>query len=436
MKKVILAGIALLMLSCNQAFQEDYNSHLEEEFIENGTIPVADALQVLESFLQDEKTKTSGESNRRIQSVETHYKTVDTQKGTYRIPQAYIVQYEDAQGFAVLGANRNVDNIIAVIDKGTIDAQTLKVSSREGESELTRFVEDLIKVGLSDKSGGDRGEGGDGGEGGEGGGIDWEEEDEFDELGDENGGPVSYYTTRLPMLNFSWGQKNPYNIYCLFPLGLGGPVNTGCSTTAMAMIMAEKRFPQTMIINGTLIDWSEMTSYYSFYNNNGSDIAREHTALVMGSIFNLVIPAPAVLDGTLILPLAIKNLMQDFGFENVVKMSGSSLNNNMLTAISDMLRDEKPVFISAIPSGYLSHAHSWVIDGAKYASSTYLLHFNWGWNGTCNGYFSRSCLNASQGYEYDYDYIYNPCHDYTYNWHFRVITYDIPANPYSLNVTY
>ena len=442
MKKVVLAGIALLMLSCNQAFQEDYTSHLEEEFIENGTIPVADALQVLESFLQDEKTKSSGESNRRIQSVETHYKTVDTQKGTYRIPQAYIVQYEDGQGFAVLGANRNVDNIIAVIDKGTIDAQTLKVSSREGESELTRFVEDLIKVGLSDKSGGDRGEGGDGGEGGEGGeggGIDWEEEDEFDELGDENGGPVSYYTTRLPMLNFSWAQGDLYNMYCYNPMGTGHRIPTGCSTTALAMIMAAIEFPQTMIINSTLMDWQAMKWWpnISYYYNLPT--IQDQFSHLMGAIFNLVEPAPLYIhigdySGTLVFPEAIKDLMTDFGFENVTKLSGGSLNNNMVAAISNMLRDDKPVFISAAHN--LSGAHSWVIDGAKYSYSTYLLHFNFGWHGDCNGYFSRDCLNPTQGYQYDNGSSVSQYYNHTYNWNFRVITYDIPSYPYTLEVAY
>ena len=44
------------------------------------------------------------------------------------------------------------------------------------------------------------------------------------------------------------------------------------------------------------------------------------------------------------------------------------------------------VFISAIPGATLAKAHSWVIDGGKYSSGAYLLHFNFGWSGDCNGY--------------------------------------------------
>lgn len=81
-------------------------------------------------------------------------------------------------------------------------------------------------------------------------------------------------------------------------------------------------------------------------------------------------------------------------------------------------------------------AHSWVIDGGKYSSGAYLLHFNFGWGGDCNGYFSPSCLNPSQGIEYDNGYIYDEDDDYTYSWHFRVITYDIPSSPSTLQVEF
>ena len=448
MRKVLLFCMAVLMSSCNRNLHETAFTDVEDVVVEAGAIPVSEALQTLDSFMQEGATKANGATERRIKSVETHYKTVESKAGTYRIPDAYIVQYEDAQGFAVLGATHDVDNIVAVIEKGTIDAKTLKVSSEGGDTELSLFVAEMIKNGLEGGrrgEDGDGGEGGEGGDGGEGGGESGDDDQEHDDsVGDPNhhepgsggAGSGSTYATRLPMLNFSWGQTAPYNEHCLYPLGLGNSVATGCSTTAMAMIMAGLGFPQTMIINGTLLDWSEMTSYYNLYGPNGSDAAKSQTALLMGSIFNFVSPAPVVLDGTLVLPLAIKNLMQDYGFVNVTKMSGSSLNNDMVAAISNMLRYNKPVFISAVPSLYLSHSHSWVIDGAKYSSSTYLLHCNFGWQGTCNGYFSRSCLNPSQGYEYDYNYTYNPDDDHTYNWHFRVITYDLPAYPYSLTVSY
>lgn len=30
-----------------------------------------------------------------------------------------------------------------------------------------------------------------------------------------------------------------------------------------------------------------------------------------------------------------------------------------------------------------------------------MLHFNWGWDGMCNGYFFLDCYNPNDGYQYD-----------------------------------
>lgn len=104
-----------------------------------------------------------------------------------------------------------------------------------------------------------------------------------------------------------------------------------------------------------------------------------------------------------------------------------------------MLQQNKPVFISAIPKKW-SKGHSWVIDGAKYSSENkdrYLLHFNFGWEGNSNGYFSTTCLNPSKAEEYDDTNLNNTSgKNYTYSWHFRLITYDIPSGTKALNANY
>ena len=66
----------------------------------------------------------------------------------------------------------------------------------------------------------------------------------------------------------------------------------------------------------------------------------------------------------------------------------------------------------------------------------YLLHCNFGWSRTSNGYFSTACLNPAKAESYDYKNINNVDNDYTYCWHFRLITYDIPANPCTMSINY
>jgi len=201
----------------------------------------------------------------------------------------------------------------------------------------------------------------------------------------------------------------------------------------MAMIVTYNEFPQTVLVNNNTLNWSLMKSEYLAGNLDST--GKNHVALLMGSIFNFVNKI-ATDDYTMITPQQIKNRMEDFGYTNVIKHSDSDFTIDMVRTVSQMLTHYKPVFISAIPGTTFSAAHSWVIDGAKYLSGSYLFHFNFGWQGYCNGYFSRSCLNPANGVEYDNGYTYSEGDDYDYSWHFRVITYDIPAGNYSLQINY
>lgn len=203
----------------------------------------------------------------------------------------------------------------------------------------------------------------------------------------------------------------------------------------MAMIAAFNEYPNTLIINNELIDWNGMKASTSanYLTSKGKD----DVAQLIGSIYNFVrkIARPTY---TLITPEQIKKRMQDIGYINVNKHSASNFTYSMKKATSDMLAKDKPVFISAIPKNW-TKGHSWVIDGAKYSSTesnTYLLHFNFGWKGQSNGYFSTTCLNPAKGKEYDAPRNDNTANDYAYSWHFRLITYDVPDGTCTGEITY
>ena len=98
-----------------------------------------------------------------------------------------------------------------------------------------------------------------------------------------------------------------------------------------------------------------------------STSGQDDVALLMGSIYNQVNKLTGE-DYTLITPEQIRKRMKDFGYTNVTKYADSKLNDEMKKAIAQMLNNNKPVFISAIPENpYFTSAHSWVIDGAKYS---------------------------------------------------------------------
>ncbi len=98
-------------------------------------------------------------------------------------------------------------------------------------------------------------------------------------------------------------------------------------------------------------------------------------------------------------PEIAKNFMRKNGYPNANRS-----NEYNSTLICNMLDANKPVFAAGI-SGNVD-GHAWVIDGYKkqsrsvrvintntgeevnsYINSRLLVHCNWGWNGSCNGYF-------------------------------------------------
>lgn len=441
---VILCCAALS--SCNDQNEDMQTDDQYSQTVELKQIPLEDALATLEDFLlsnEQDMCATRSGASRKIADITTYYGTGGcTRTASDGVPDAYLVNFENDGGYAVLGANNAVPRIIAVTEGGRILDDLTVVSGEE---------DDYYGVDFDDLEN-----------------FDWycEEDDDyytasasistdlinnalamrktFDGSEDNAGsghtvdGPsATPMPEKAPMLQTNWGQDYyGYNKYCYRDNGKK-QAKTGCSATAMAMITAYNEFPKSLNINGKLLNWKEMKKHTTI--DSLSTSGYDDVALLMGSIYNHVKKIPG--DGyTLITPEQIKKRMQDFGYKNVKKYSDSKLNSDMKLAIANMLTADKPVFISAIPEiGHITSAHSWVIDGAKYsfsATGECVLHFNFGWYGYNNGYFSTSCLNPIKAENYDDPYKVDYAKDYEYTWHFRVITYDVPKTCDPLSITF
>lgn len=460
MKKILIIA-SVLFFSCTQELYVLSESEMRMQK-EITVVKVEDALHTLEEFLnQNNLLLTKSGQSRKYVDVYTYYEgglrtKSDTGDTISELPTAYVVNFENEEGFAVLGANNIVPDIIAVTEAGSINPVTLEVvSSRDVIKKSSSFFEDMdeeeieafynqvvitadsllysvedddyyvgnldnieeftsrmihqtICTSFQDYYTGP----GSGSEGGQN--------------TTPSGPSQTNYTEKAPMLNYSWGQSYPFNIYCKRGAKKNKAAYTGCSTTAMAMIAAYNEFPDRLIINDIQIAWKEIKSQpladsLAFY-------CQTHIALLMGGIYNFVKKSPTK-DYTLITPRQIQKRMKEFGYTDVKRTCATSLTTSMLSQISQMLSEGKPVFISAIPKGILNwgSGHSWVIDGAKYSpGGTYLLHMNFGWRGNSNGYFSKSSLNPAKAYEFDDPNLVYEDRDYVYNWNFRILTYNVP----------
>ena len=460
-KLLLLMALAVSIYACTKQVNPSLNI-IETEDNASDLIPVEKALDILNEFLAKVDMPTKSGKTRTIMSVSTKYVNsarVKSGLDTTEMLAYYIVNFDDNQGFAILGAEESLPEIVTVTENGNFDPATMCVIGIESECEeedsqeeemippryseedgdyycsemqdVNAFVSELLCAALELQvddqvayvggctpwtGGGGAGSGGGSGS----------------SSGSGSGGSASLATVQ-PMLTYSWGQQSPYYKYCYrYPL-FSGPKQAlvGCSNVALAMIMAYNEYPTTMVLNGVLLDWSELKM------PDLSSFGKECAAQLCGGIFNTV-PHISGKNFTLVTPTAIRNRMQSFQYSNVNMSRQSGLDYPLLQSISAMLAGNKPVFISMMPPSW--EGHSWVIDGAQYSpNNSYLLHFNWGWEGDCNGYFHVNCLNPVAAAFYDEPYNTlntDPYYDDEYNWHLRVITYNIPESPLNYSLQY
>ncbi len=406
-------SLSLALLTGCAFMDVDFTTTKDTASIEAEPVPLEDALCTLARFTENEGPSTK--SSRRIESIETFFFTPPT-KSNSSIPDAYIVNYEKSEGFAVLGANTAVSSIIAVTSDGSLCGEDLrKKVPALNEKELwdadngefypvdggRDFALLLIRCGLQRRN--------------------------RSHTKSSEDVPKELFTTE-PLTHLRWGQDPPFNTYCT----AGGKKRlTGCSITALCQILATLREPGELYVDGNALSWEEMTCApeVKLLSSRG----REDVPKLLGATFNCT-GKMFLNGGTAISAAGIRSTMKnDLAFPNVVNNSGFSYSDKLLALTSEMLSEGKPVFISAVLrlADISAGAHSWVVDGAKYSpDGEYLLHFNFGWEGLCNGYFSPSCVNPSMGDSYDsptlqYD---TPAKDKKFTWHFRLLSYDLPPS--------
>jgi len=213
---------------------------------------------------------------------------------------------------------------------------------------------------------------------------------------------IIYSSTKGPLLKTSWDQGCGYNTNC--PIASDGPCGyayTGCVATAMAQVMAYWKYPSTY-------NWSLMPA------SSGS----AETARLM---YNIGLSVSMSYSGTessandANIAGALKNT---FKYSSAVYKSMGSADYN---TIKSNLDAGEPVLLSGcstiksailgIPTSY-SECHEWVCDGymqADYSTySTLMFDMNWGWGGSCNGFYSFDSWTPS-GYNFQYadDMVYN-----------------------------
>ena len=234
-----------------------------------------------------------------------------------------------------------------------------------------------------------------------------------------------------PLIKTTWDQEAPYNNSC--PKISGTKTLTGCVATAMAQVMNYWQWPETgegsasVTVSGTTYtanfgtatyDWANMVDHYTtYYSGTTSNSVSTPTTAQKNAVALLMYHCGVAAEmdyGTdvsgayTIYPNASSTTTRcaQYALINNFKYKSSTVKGYYrsggygYSAVSDatwlnLLKTEldagRPIMYAGADS---EGGHSFICDG--YDDKNYF-HFNWGWSGYCDGYYTVDNLVPGTG---------------------------------------
>jgi fibronectin type 3 domain-containing protein len=230
-----------------------------------------------------------------------------------------------------------------------------------------------------------------------------------------------------PLIQTKWNQNKYYNNLCpQVSDGIDGHAYTGCVATAMAQIMKYWNYPSTGIgshsytwngqtlsanFGATTYDWNNMVDYYEYYYTNGTDQypnwLPEPSAEEIAAVATLMYHCGVSVEmnyggnstgGSSAAIFYVANALKTyFNYKSTAQFKQKSYNSIVYYTDDEWIAMLKAELDSNRPMQYGGQdpngnsGHAFVCDG--YNSDDYF-HFNWGWAGHYNGYFSINNLDT------------------------------------------
>lgn len=211
-------------------------------------------------------------------------------------------------------------------------------------------------------------------------------------------GPLAGGVT--PLISTKWNQGNYYNALCPYDGTYSQRTVTGCVATAMAQIMKFWNYPTTgsgfhsynhsrygtlsANFGSTTYDWASMPNNVTTTNSAVATLMY-HCGVSVDMNYGVSATGGSGAQ-TLDVVDALKTY---FGYPASVQgiYRSNYTESQWKTALKNELNAGRPVQYAGTGTG---GGHSFVCDG--YDNNDFF-HFNWGWSGSSDGYFSVNALN-------------------------------------------
>lgn len=301
----------------------------------------------------------------------------------------YIFNNEDGKGFVIIAADDCVTPILGYSYDNNFAAENLPPNLKgwlDGYAEQIRMAVEMKAIATEEIL------------------ADWECLRQGKNL------PIKSERAVSPLLgNNEWGQGCYYNNLCPNdPYGDCYHALTGCTGTAMAQIMHYWEYPEIGMSSTTYTPDGYPTQSVNFgesvydWDNMPNKLDWATPEIQVNAVAKLLWHCGVSLHAaygpgnTSASPINVPNALQSyFKYSNDCYGEWKENNTVWLNKVKQCLNNARPIHYSAWQSTTIGH--SFVCDG--YDQNNYL-HFNWGWNGNDNGYFSLTALNAG-GYQFN-----------------------------------
>ena len=422
-----LMSILLLSAACTREYTplpqqpELYND------ADSYSVTVEEALQNLDAELavlyEGDETRT-GSTRRLVRSVRSigYDDLLPATRSDERPADVedllYLVEFADGCGSAVLGADRRVESVFAVLDETVLSPADFAAAPTEGECETEEELRGFIATLIADEA--------------------VAQAITFPSPGDSTGftRPHPIYITegpdqdilviarQAPLLRTKWHQHSPYNDMCGKQYNRFGFLEqnlAGCVPIAVAQIIYNNNKPYKLSIGNDSFDrWLLSGCEYGHtpsYNSR-AEVARfvYKCGTYLGAKYEI-----SENGGTGATDQGAVKLFQHIGYSFVNLQSSSQ------STIKEMICNRRlPIYMGGYSSKNGS-GHAWVVDGINFYNIRYWLvkyappkdlnssqrgdeisrellsstpirkvHCNMGWGGPCDGYYSYNLFDTTR----------------------------------------
>ena len=417
---LLVAMFSLVACNFNEAQVAVGTAETNQEAIVNGKVPFARAISNADFVFKN--IESLNHKQRKVKSVDVLTKSKTNSRisrtslqDEQEAPLAYVVNYENNEGFAILAADTKLPPVISIGDEGNFNTQGFIEFTGNGGNTRSRTESELnpaqeIQYAIVNNS------------------LLLPQMD-FDDL-PMIGSDTTVMLKCLPLVTTKWGQRDPYNYYA--PLVANSNILktlAGCVPVAGAQVLASLCYhhnwqPTIQLTEEYPIDWSAINkmiyagTYKFLYGNRSAD------AMAVASLIRAVgadINASYGSDVTMGNVSTLGNTFQRLGMSSFLFGNSNSIPSITDSDIFDMIIAKNyPVITLATNSVTNGDNHSFVLDGwlrleysllfgnsediapdirSNLENVQYnfdLVHINLGWNGQCDGYYLPGAFDLTE----------------------------------------